>query len=107
MAKRKGFGATAEVHKERSKSTLREIKRLSGQVRKYLKTPADCATAARLVVTLAQQQGSYLIDRYEGGKARTSYGGRGGRTLIDKFIRTCVLKPRSAAAERKMRSVWR
>ena len=106
---RRRFGASTEIHHERSKSTLREIRRLSDQVKRHLRSPPDCEGAAELLLTLAQQQGAYLIDRHEGGGRglRTSYGGRGPRAIARKFISMCVVKPKSAAAARKMRAVWR
>lgn len=106
MARRKRFGSPIEVHAERSKSTLREMKRLMSAVKSRLKSPPDCATASRLVIALAQQQGAYLIDR-DSYRGRAGLGGKGPRAVIEKFISACVVKPRSKAAERKIHSVWR
>lgn len=55
------------------------------------------------------KEGHYMIDRYDGRGGRTMATSRykGTRRLFDKFIKTCVIKPRSAAAARKMRAVWR
>jgi hypothetical protein len=113
MARRRKrrFGATSDVHHDRATSSLREIKRLTDRVRSYLKSPPDCDMAAGLVVTLSELRGAYLIDRFEGGRGRGgragSYGGRGPRAVIDKFISKCIVKPKTAAAARKMRAVWR
>jgi hypothetical protein len=107
MARRKRrFGSPPDVHKERAKSSLREIKRLTKTLRRHLADPADCATAARLAITLAEQTGAHLIDRWEGG-GRMSAGGRGPRQLIGRFIDKCVLKPRSEAHKRKIHATWR
>jgi hypothetical protein len=103
--KRKRFGDPTEVHSERAKSTLREIRRLMGAVKRHLRAPADCATASRLAISLAQQQGAYLIDRASGrGRARFV---KGASAVIDKVLRECVLKPRSEAHKRKIHAVWR
>lgn len=105
MAKRR-FGASAEKHRDRAQSNLRQIRRVVGVVRRQLRSPPDCEAAASAMRDLLHLEGSYLIDKYEGargGKGLISgYGGPRG--LFDK---ACVVKPRSAAAARKMRAVWR
>ena len=106
MARRKRFGDSSEIHAERAKSTLREIRRLVGATKRNLRSPPDCERAARLAIALAQQTGAYLIDR-SAGSSRAGFGGKGPRAVIDRFISVCVVKPKSAAAARKMRAVWR
>lgn len=105
-AKRKRFGDSAEVHAERSKSTLREMKRLRGALLRHLRSPPDCATAALLAITLAEQSGAYLIDR-SAGLSRAGFGGRGIRGVLNRFVSACVVKPRSEAHKRKIHAVWR
>jgi hypothetical protein len=37
---------------------------------------------------------------------RARHGGTSSR-LVDKFVKLCVIHPRSKAAERKIHAVWR
>jgi hypothetical protein len=110
MAKRKrkrfsGFGSSAEIHRDRSKHTLREIHRLQRVIRTKMKSPPDCVHAASLVRALAQQEGAFLIDRDSGGRrARSSSS---SRALFDRFVKACVISPRNSGAMRKIHAVWR
>jgi hypothetical protein len=106
--RRKRYGDPTDYHADRAKGTLREINRLRGALKRHLKAPPDCATAAHLAISLAQAQGSYLIDRSASGpRISGSYGGKGPRAVIERFIRACVIEPRSLAAKRKIHAVWR
>lgn len=116
MARRKRkrrFGSATEAHREGARGSIREMKRLSRSLRSYLQAPADCSSAARLALRLAEVSGSHAAERYHaGGLSRgrwftTSLGGRGVRGLLNRFVSACVMKPRSAAAERKIHAVWR
>lgn len=102
----RSFGDSQEVHSDRAKSTLREVRRLLKRARVYLSTPPDCKNAASLIMTLNQMRGAYLIDR-SARSSRAGFGGKGPALITKKFIDLCVVKPKSAAAERKMRAVWR
>jgi len=106
MARRRHgrFGAPQEVHAERAKSNLREIHRLSRKLRSALRSPPDCIAAAGLLRSLVFVEGAYLIDRAEGYSYRAR-GGRSGRGLFHRFLDSCVVKPKSAAAARRMRAV--
>jgi hypothetical protein len=109
MAKRKRsrrrFGATAQEHGARAKSTIREIKRLQGALRRQLQNPPDCVHAANLNRALAEQEGAYLIDRFE-SSARTGKG-LGSRALHDRFVKVCVVHPRNRRASQNIHEVWR
>lgn len=115
MARRKrrsGFGGDTGIHRERSKGTIREIRRVNGLIRRNLRSPPDCEEAARLIYILGQQEGAYWIDRFEGGRMGGGHGsasglGRATTRIVGRFIDRCVVKPKSAAAARKMRAVWR
>ena len=111
MARRKRrYGAPPEIHYQRAQSTIREVRRLSKVIRAHLKPPADCENVARFLRALAYQEGAFDIDSFEGGHkllGRRTGMQRLSRGLFDRFVRTCVVKPRSKAAERKMRAVWR
>lgn len=103
--RRRSLGASEEVHRERAKSSLREIKRLRGHLKAQLREPPDCVHAFHLATTLAEQVGAHLIDRYESsGKMR---GGQGLRALISKFEKVCVIHPKSIARARRIHAVWR
>lgn len=114
---RRAFGLSAEMHHQSAKDRLREIRRLTRVLRDELKNPPDCERAAGVAIRLAQEQGAYLIDRFHGRSsvrrsgqhqfAPPSYGGRGPRGAIRRFEQVCIVKPRSPAAARKMRAVWR
>ncbi len=102
--RRRRFGDSAATHAERSKETLREIRRLKGKFHSAMKSPPDCEQAARLVFAVGQMEGAYWIDRQARGTAGLS---RAVNRLLGRFIDACVVRPRSAAAARKMRAVWR
>jgi len=104
--RKRSYGDSAEVHADRAKSTLRQMKRLRGALIRHLKSPPDCATAARLAISLAEQSGVYLIDR-SAGSSRAGFGGKGVQGVLNRFIKACVTEPRSLAAKRKIHGVWR
>lgn len=84
------------------------MKRLARVIRSHLKAPPDCESLASFLRALAYQEGAFDIDRFEsGGRLLQSRVGRVTRALARKFDAACVVKPKSAAAARKMRAVWR
>lgn len=99
------YGGTTEQHRERSRVTMHEIKRLRTQIRSAMRAPPDCVHAAHLIRSLAQQEGAFWVDRHE-SKGRVT-GWTTSRYIVDRFIKACVVHPRSQAAARKMREVWR
>lgn len=99
--KSKRFGDSQEVHSQRAKGTLREMKRLRALVISRLKKPARCADALDAAMLLAQQSGAYLIDR-SAGSSRAGFGGRGVSRLLRRVVNACA-KPTSKRA----RSIWR
>lgn len=96
--KRKRFGDSQEVHRERSKGTLREMKRLRRLVLSRMKKPAMCADALDAAMLLAQQSGAYLIDR-SAGSSRAGFGGRGVSRLLHRVVKACA-KPTAKSARR-------
>lgn len=104
--RRRRFGAPAEVHAERARSTAREIKRLVGHLRRQLRDPPDCVHAFHLATALSQAGGAYLIDRDE-GYGRGMRGGEGVRALLSKFEKKCVLHPKNRRASQRIHEVWR
>lgn len=107
MARRKKkFGDAIDAHRERSKSTLREIKRLRGVLKSRLKAPADCEGAIGAALRLAEMSGAYLIDR-SAYSSRAGFGGRGVSGILRRFEAKCVVRPKTEAQRRRIRSVWR
>lgn len=105
MARRR-FGASQSEHRDRARANLPQIRRVVGVIRRQLRSPPDCEAAASAMRDLLHLEGSYLIDKYESGRAkRASYGGP--RALFDKFVKACVVKPKTLTQARKMRAVWR
>lgn len=97
-----------EEHQERAKGTLREIRRLERVIRAKFRSPPDCVHLGHLIAQLSRTEGSFDAERLGGGY-RLRGGGVGGSTrrIIARFVRACVLHPRSKAAERKIHAVWR
>jgi hypothetical protein len=106
------FASSAEQHYSRGRLEVQDIRRLSDRVRKLLRSPADCDEAAHTMIVLSSVVGAYHSDRVamENRPLRKPPGRGSQRALYGlerQFIRACVVKPRSPAAQRKIRSVWR
>lgn len=106
----RNFGDTVEGHHDASQNTIREVKRLQERLRSSLRDPPDCGNAVTFALRLSYIAGKYDVHRYE-GKGRGLRGGRGANRanagLFYRVEKMCVVKPKSKAAERKMRAVWR
>lgn len=105
--KRRRFGWSAEAHTDAAQSGVREVRRLTDRLKRELRNPPDCVSAARIALALAQEQGHLFINRAGSNYRSPRSWGAGSNAVLRRFKDLCIVRPRSAAAARKMRAVWR
>jgi hypothetical protein len=105
--KRKRFGYDPELHAQQAQTEVREVRRLTDQLRRHLRNPPDCEMAGRLALSLAREQGALLVNRSASHRRLPKTYGAGSNAVLRRFRAVCLVTPRSVRAERKMRSIWR
>lgn len=94
LTKRARFGAPSEEHASRARGGVRAIRELAKIARENI-ARGDCVRAAGAMISLAQEEGAYQMNREDSG-GRKSPAGFPSDRLYAKFTRACI---RSAMPE--------
>lgn len=101
---RRRYGVPPEAHAERSRGNARVIRELTRIARENI-AKGDCVRATGALISLAQEEGAYQVNREDSG-GRKSPAGFPSDRLYSRFTKACLrsgisVVPRRSFGRRK------